>query len=138
MWKEYYVAALLILNGIWDWKKKEVCVPSILVSLAAGIAVNCRYQYLTASDMAGGLGIGGFLVLLAFLTKGAIGLGDGWLLCATGAYLGTVGNFELLLVGSVFCAAVLGFGLLLGKAHWKDTFPFVPFLCAAQLLRLLL
>ena len=37
MWKEYYVAALLFLNGVWDWKKREVCLPSILVSLAAGL-----------------------------------------------------------------------------------------------------
>ena len=41
MWKEYYVAALLFLNGVWDWKKREVCLPSILVSLAAGLVGAC-------------------------------------------------------------------------------------------------
>ena len=78
------------------------------------------------------------MMVLAFLTKGAVGLGDGWLLCATGVLLGMAGNFELLLMGAVLCAVVLSGGLLLGKARWKDTFPFVPFLCAAQLLRILL
>ena len=138
MWKEYYVAALLFLNGVWDWKKREVCLPSILVSLAAGLVEACWYQELSIRDLAGGLGIGVGMMVLAFLTKGAVGLGDGWLLCATGVLLGMAGNFELLLMGAVLCAVVLSGGLPLGKARWKDTFPFVPFLCAAQLLRILL
>ena len=58
MWKEYYVAALLFLNGVWDWKKREVCLPSILVSLAAGLVGACWYQELSIRDLAGGLGIG--------------------------------------------------------------------------------
>ena len=75
MWKEYYVAALLFLNGVWDWKKREVCLPSILVSLAAGLVGACWYQELSIRDLAGGLGIGVGMMVLAFLTKGAVGLG---------------------------------------------------------------
>lgn len=138
MWKEYYVAAFLFLNGVWDWKRREVCIPSIIVSFAAGLVGNFSYQYLSTGDLLGGLGIGLGMVLLAFLTRGAIGLGDGWLLCATGVLLGTAGNFELLLLGALLCALALGGGLLLGRAHWKDSFPFVPFLCVAQLLRMFL
>ena len=33
MWKEYYVAELLLLNGIWDFMRREVCIPVILLSL---------------------------------------------------------------------------------------------------------
>ena len=110
----------------------------LVLSLAAGLVGACWYQELSIRDLAGGLGIGVGMMVLAFLTKGAVGLGDGWLLCATGVLLGMAGNFELLLMGAVLCAVVLSGGLLLGKARWKDTFPFVPFLCAAQLLRILL
>ena len=138
MWKEYSVAALLLLNGIWDWKRREVCIPGILLSLVLGLAVNVRFQELSAVEMLGGLGIGVGMVILSFLTKGAIGMGDGWLLCATGVFLGAAGNFELLLTGALLCAAVLGIGLLLGKVHWKDSFPFAPFLCLAQFLRIFL
>ena len=138
MWKEYYVAALLLLNGIWDWKRREVCIPGILLSLVLGLAVNVRFRELSAVEILGGLGIGVGMVFLSFLTKGAIGMGDGWLLCATGVFLGAAGNFELLLTGALLCAAVLGIGLLLGKVHWKDSFPFAPFLCLAQLLRIFL
>lgn len=138
MWKESYVAALLLLNGVWDWKRREVCILSIAISLVLGLAGNLRYHYLSTGDMLGGLGIGLGMTFLALFTRGAIGLGDGWLLCATGVFLGTAGNFELLLMGSLLCALALGGGLLFGRAHWKDSFPFVPFLCVAQILRMLL
>ena len=45
MWKEYYVAALLFLNGVWDWKK-ERGVPS-------------KYSGLAGSRTCGGLLVSG-------------------------------------------------------------------------------
>ena len=138
MWKEYYVAVLLLLNGIWDFKRREVCIPMILLSMVVGLAVNVRFRELSAVEILGGLGIGVVMVILSFLTKGAIGMGDGWLLCATGVFLGASGNFELLLTGALICAAALGIGLLLGKVQWKDSFPFAPFLCLAQFWRMFL
>ena len=99
--------------------------------MVVGLAVNVRFRELSAVEILGGLGIGVVMVILSFLTKGAIGMGDGWLLCATGVLLGASGNFELLLTA-------LGIGLLLGKVHWKDSFPFAPFLCLAQFWRMFL
>lgn len=122
MWKEYYVAALLFLNGVWDWKKREVCLPSILVSLAAGLVGACWYQELSIRDLAGGLGIGVGMMVLAFLTKGAVGLGDGWLLCATGVLLGMAGNFELLLM--VQCSAQWS---LAAVCCWEKPIGRIPF-----------
>ncbi len=138
MWREYYVAGLLFLNGIWDWKKREVCLISILVSLAAGAIGNFWEQNLWSLEQMGGLGIGVGILLLAVFTRGAIGLGDGWLLCATGAMLGAVGNFALLWTGFLICALIQGIGILVGKTRLRTRVPFVPFLFLAQLLRMLI
>jgi len=138
MWKEYYVAVLLLLNSVWDWKLREVWLPSVFLSFVLGLLWNFGFHELTAWEFLGGLGVGAGMAFLAVFTKGAVGLGDGWLLCATGVFLGASGNFTLLLTGSILCAGVLSLGLLTGKVHGKDTIPFVPFLFLAQLLRMVL
>ena len=138
MWKEYYVAVLLLLNSVWDWKLREVWLPRVFLSFVLGLLWNFGFHELTAWEFLGGLGVGAGMAFLAVFTKGAVGLGDGWLLCATGVFLGASGNFTLLLTGSILCAGVLSLGLLTGKVHGKDTIPFVPFLFLAQLLRMVL
>ena len=51
MWKEYYVAVLLLVNGIWDFKRREVCIPVILLSMVVGLAVNVRFRELSAVEI---------------------------------------------------------------------------------------
>mgnify|MGYP000190131893 FL=1 len=53
MWKEYYVAVLLLVNGIWDFKRREVCIPVILLSMVVGLAVNVRFRELSAVEILG-------------------------------------------------------------------------------------
>ena len=135
---EWYVTGLLLLNGLWDWKKKEICVWSILLSIPVGIGLNLIKGLRSPGEMLWGVGTGAVIILLSLLTRGALGFGDGLLLCATGVFLGATGNLELMTLGALLCAAVLGTGLLLGRAGWKERFPFVPFLFLAQLIRLVI
>ena len=76
------------------------------------------------------------MLAVAAVTRGAVGFGDGLLLCVTGILLGGTENLSLLMAGSLLCAVVLGTGLVFGKLRWKQKFPFVPFLCLAQLGRM--
>ena len=77
------------------------------------------------------------LVAAAFLTREAVGCGDGLLVCVTGLYLGMWENISLLLAGTAVCALVMALGLMLGKVRRKDRFPLVPFLLMVYAGRLL-
>ncbi len=137
MWNEYCVVLLLFWNAFRDLRRHEISLPSLGLFTIAGLLANLLLGYQSEKHMMTGLGVGLFLLLASALTKGAIGLGDGLMLCVTGIFLGGEENFQLLTAGLFLCAVTLGFGLILGKARWKQRFPFVPFLCVAQLGRML-
>lgn len=137
MWKEYCVALLLIWNSWLDLRRREISLSGLGAFGAAGILMNLLLKYQTGFEMSAGIGVGIFVLAASAVTKGAIGFGDGLLLCVTGIYLGGMENLRLLMGGLILCALVLGAGLLLGKARWKQQFPFVPFLCLAQIGRML-
>ncbi len=137
MWKEYCVAVLLGWNAWTDLRCQEVSVPSLGIAAAAGILLNLFLEYQKSAELLAGAGIGIFLLAVSAVSKGAVGFGDGLLVCVTGIFLGGMGNLRLLMLGSVLCAAVLGTGLIFGKARWKQRFPFVPFLFLAQIGRIL-
>ena len=136
IWIEGAVTLLLMVNAVYDWRKREVSLPCLLASGGAGLVMNCIWGYQSLFSLCCGAGIGVFLSAVSFLTGGALGFGDGLLLCTTGLFLGGRKNFQLLFLGALLCAVVLGIGLLLGKTRWKQRFPFVPFLLAAQAGRL--
>ena len=136
IWIEGAVTLLLMVNAVYDWRKREVSLPCLLVSGGAGLVMNCIWGYQSLFSLCCGTGIGVFLSAVSFMTGGALGFGDGLLLCTTGLFLGGRKNFQLLFLGALLCAVVLGIGLLLGKTRWKQRFPFVPFLLAAQAGRL--
>lgn len=128
---------LLVWNSWLDLRRHEISLPGLGIFGAAGLLANLLLKYQTGMELAAGIGVGIFVLAAAVVTKGAVGFGDGLLLCVTGIYLGGTDNLRLLMGGLILCALVLGAGLLLGKARWKQQFPFVPFLCLAQIGRIL-
>ncbi len=128
---------LLVWNSWLDLRRHEISLPGLGIFGAAGLLANLLLKYQTGMELAAGIGVGIFVLAAAAVTKGAVGFGDGLLLCVTGIYLGGTDNLRLLMGGLILCALVLGAGLLLGKARWKQQFPFVPFLCLAQIGRIL-
>ena len=79
-----------------------------------------------------GLLPGALVVLLAFLSRQAIGYGDGMILGACGCWLGMKRTLEIFFLASVGAAVFAGILLLRKKADRKDRLPFLPFLAAAQ------
>lgn len=127
------VIALLIWNAWQDCRKKEIVPVSLWIFLAAGLLVNMVYAYQSPASLLGGMLTGGGILILSHLSKGAVGRGDGYLLCVTGVYLGTAETLALLL-GALFLCAVWSLLLLaLKRAGRKTEIPFVPFLLAAYL-----
>ena len=136
MWNEYCTVLLLVWNSWTDIRRHAVSLPSLGIFAAAGLLWNLLFPYQEAVEAAAGAGTGLLVLAAAAVTRGAVGFGDGLLLCVTGILLGGTENLSLLMAGSLLCAAVLGTGLVFGKVRWKQKFPFVPFLCLAQLGRM--
>lgn len=137
MWNEYCAALLLGWNAWTDLRRQEVSMPSLGAAAAAGILLNLLVNYQKSAELFAGIGTGLFLLAVSAVSKGAVGFGDGLLLCVTGIFLGGMGNLRLLMLGSILCAAVLGAVLAFGRVRWKQRFPFVPFLFLAQIGRIL-
>ena len=130
------VFLLLLINGILDWRKGEVSLWSLGIFGAAGIGRNVWFGCRSFWETAGGAGLGILLLLTAFLTREAIGFGDGFLFCVTGIYLGFWENLNLLFSGAVLSAVILGAGILTKRVRLKDRVPLVPFLLLGFLGRL--
>lgn len=127
------VFLLLIWNAWQDCRKREIVPVSLCIFLLGGILVNIIYAYQTPVNIAGGLLIGVGMLLLSQLSRGAVGKGDGYLLCVAGLYLGMGETLALLLGGLLLCAVWALLLLVLKRAGKNTEIPFIPFLLLAYL-----
>jgi len=131
------VVMFLIINACLDWEKQEVSLGSIGIFGLIGMGITIGLKPLAWGSVLGGGLLGVAVCLLAFLTKEAIGIGDGLIVTVLGIFLGFWETFLLLLVSSVCCAGVMSICFLLKKIQKDSRFPFVPFLLVAYLGRML-
>lgn len=129
----FMLGAMLGVSTWMDIRKRQVSVILLVVSGVLGLLGIVIWNTVSYGSMAGGMAVGILVAGLSKLTKGEVGLGDGWLLCVTGIYLGIYRNMELLLT-ALFLAAVWGALLMVfHKADRKTRLPFVPFLMVAYI-----
>lgn len=122
------VASMLGITGIIDFKTKKVNLLMIVPFFILGIICNLKYGVLSPTSIVGGMGIGVILIGIGIITGGKIGSGDGFVLIATGLFLGFYDNLFLVLTAT-FLVAVSGSILLLIKRVDKNyEIPFIPFL----------
>ena len=132
------VCCLLLWNAVWDWRKREICLCSLGLFALSGIGLQMVCPWGAPEQIPGGMIVGGGMILLSLLSKGAIGTGDGLLLCVTGIYLGFYRNLELILGALFLCFVVTAVLWICGNVHRKTEIPFVPFLFAACLIEVIL
>ena len=119
---------LLVVGSIFDIKYKSLPGWFLIIggSLAIGLAVLLRPVSLW--EMAGGLLLGVLLLGISFVTRGALGRGDGIFLGIIGLNLGFSKVFSIF-TGALLLAAFLAIFLMIIKRVNKNTaFPFLPFL----------
>lgn len=131
MWIEKLVTfCFLGINAWHDYKKKEIFLWSVGVYVVLGIGWGI-WQKSDWQEYVLAVALGSSLTLLSVGTKGAIGMGDAWVILALGIvmdnhkYLLTI---LLALLGSAFFSAVL---MMLKKVGRKTEIPFIPFLFLA-------
>lgn len=87
------------------------------------------------SDTGLAVALGGGLLLLSAVTRGAVGRGDGWFFAVSGLYLGAVKNWLLLAGGLagcfILCVILMIRGIAKGRSVRAMRLPFLPFLIPA-------
>ena len=132
MWRAAANLVFLTAAGWFDLRTRKIPVRLILAALAAAVAADlmlCLQDPSCLTDCLFSLLPGVFLLLLAFVTRGQIGCGDGLCLLISGLLTGSEKTCFELMTAAVLSAVYAAF-LLIRKKRSADPIAFVPFLAA--------
>ena len=82
--KVVVVGIMLLICAVEDMYYKKLHVALLAAYGVAGFVIYIMDGAMSILDFSGGMGIGFILILLSYLSRGAIGLGDGILFVITG------------------------------------------------------
>ena len=121
----------LSVGSYFDLKNREIPVNYLLIFGVLGIAVNIIWKYQPILEVLAGGCIGVVFLAVGWMTKEAIGYGDGWALLILGIMKGWPGLIPVVF-GAFLLSGVYGIWRLIGlKASREETMPFYPFLLIA-------
>lgn len=129
------VGVLLFINSITDIKRREILPWSLWLFTILLIVFYLLQQNHIFHTHVGftGCAAGLVVLLLSFVTKGSIGMGDGFLITILGGFAGLEKTIELCITACLLSAIVSVLLLLIKKADRKTGLPFVPFLLVAYI-----
>ena len=93
----------------------------------AGVAYSIKTGR-TMTDYLIPAAIGIFILACSILTRGQVGMGDGWLLMALGCMMRMESYIQMACIGMLLAAACSGVLLLVFRKSRKTEIPLVPFL----------
>ena len=134
-WEQYYIQGLELLylgTGTYlDVKDRELPVSFLLFFIAAAVFCNVFWSYQSFTEMFTGSIVGGVFLLIGWLSREAIGYGDGLALVTLGIFEGGSRMIPIIF-WAFFLSSIYGSKKLLGlKKQKTDTMPFFPFLFMA-------
>ncbi len=132
---EYLVVArwlitfvFLIVNAWKDLRTNNIYWGLTLVILGVGLVLQCISPYSSLYDFVWGIVLGGAVLAVSVITKGAIGLGDGWMILAMGLMVGGTAAFMTCVLASCGAGLVGLFLMNVKKKRRTYEIPFAPFL----------
>ena len=136
-WKQYYIQGLELLyfctGSYFDVKDKEIPNWFLLVFLVAAFLCNIFGDYQSFFEMLAGIFVGAGFLLICWLSKEAMGYGDGIALITLGIFEGGRQMFPIVFWAFFMSGIYGGWKLLILKKQRRETMPFVPFLLFAFL-----
>lgn len=118
----------LIICSLTDIKEKKIHITHIIIFLpiivCGAIFCDVRRGYFEGTDLI----IGFVMILLSFITKDNIGLGDGVCVLSMGLLWGYEMQLRVVIMALLLLCITGGVLLLIGKIKRKEPLPFVPFL----------
>ena len=127
-----YIAVL----SLEDLFKKSVPVALLaagVLFIPAGLLTEGA-ESISIADNILGLIPGAVLLVISFVSRGQIGVGDGGLVMMLGASLGIETVIRILTAALLLITVFSGVMLVMRKLKRKSTLPFIPFLFAGYIL----
>ena len=125
--ERYGTLLFLLFSSFLDIRKREISIPVTLLFGLAGVVYSVRSGR-TMTDYLIPLGIGILILGGSVLTRGQVGMGDGWMLLALGCMLRMECYIQMACIGMLLAAAYSGVLMLVFRKNRKTEIPLVPFL----------
>lgn len=125
--EKYGTLIFLLFSSFLDIRKREISIPVTLLFGLAGVAYSIKTGR-TMTDYLIPLGIGILILGGSVLTRGQVGMGDGWMLLALGCMLRMECYIQMACIGVLLAAAYSGVLMLVFRKNRKTEIPLVPFL----------
>ena len=125
--ERYGTLLFLLFSSLLDIRKREISIPVTLMFGLAGVAYSIKTGR-TMTDYLIPLGIGILILGGSVLTRGQVGMGDGWMLLALGCMLRMECYIQMACIGMLLAAAYSGVLMLVFRKNRKTEIPLVPFL----------
>lgn len=121
------------LGTYWDWKEKQIYLYFPILASIVGMILHLIFQEHTWKELLFGMAIGVVVLLVSYLSRESIGMGDGMMLIASGTFLGFWANLELFMIALLLSGVTALFLIVVRRKGRKDRLPFIPFLLVAYL-----
>lgn len=125
--ERYGTLLFLLFSSFLDIRKREISIQVTLLFGLAGVVYSVRTGR-TMTDYLIPLGIGILILGGSVLTRGQVGMGDGWMLLALGCMLRMECYIQMACIGMLLAAAYSGVLMLVFRKNRKTEIPLVPFL----------
>ena len=125
--ERYGTLLFLLFSSFLDIRKREISIPVTLLFGLARVVYSVRTGR-TMTDYLIPLGIGILILGGSVLTRGQVGMGDGWMLLALGCMLRMECYIQMACIGMLLAAAYSGVLMLVFRKNRKTEIPLVPFL----------
>ncbi len=122
--------SMLIIQSVWDIRYRQIPIVVTAVSAMIGLTLSLWFGR-EIWNMVLGVLPGVICLAMGWMTREAIGYGDGFVLCAMGLYLELEQILWIIMMAGFLTAVVAIVCLITGRKKGRDTLPFVPFLLVA-------
>lgn len=123
-------------NGLYDIKKREIPIASVIVFIIASLPLNKWTRQFTWYEVSLGAFVGVVLLVISKFTAESIGYGDGLVVMVMGLYMGIWDSLSILFWGLLFASIFSIILVNVKKRGWKSKIPFVPFLLLSYVVNL--
>lgn len=125
------IMMLLGICSFFDIKERKIPIIPVMLCVAISVGFSVYQKFFSIGSFTLGLSIGVVFCCFSLLSKGGIGLGDGFLAGACGICIGFYETLGLFFFGFLL-TGLAGLFLMAGwKKGMKEELPLVPFLYVA-------
>ena len=125
--EKYGTLLFLLFSSFLDIRKREISIPVTLLFGLAGVVYSIKAGR-TMTDYLIPAAISILILVCSILTRGQIGMGDGWLFLALACMLRMESYIQMACIGMLLAAACSVVLLLVFRKNRKTEIPLVPFL----------